>query len=363
MPPHKRSRAESSDPAVLEDVREEADYEEPVEKERKRPAIMKRRTTLLVGNLPKRRAAVLEDELRGAFGRFGELKACEVIRDHDRKESRGFAFVTLRDGRDTERAKKELDGTFLRPAPPADVAVEFPAKGKGKIADSERRSGPTGAVGATEFETPLKVRWALDTHTLCVSDIGPKVTAEQLQEAFEQFGNILSCRIDREPPELNNHSKGLGFVEFSKKSNAAKVQQLLSDNMFIISNSPRPVRVEFAVDDGMDDQEGEPVDPSFLLPPPHFAVPGSLEFDFALRWRELSLAHSAEVEKLAELQRQEREIMRREQYDQYQAAFKKLQVIENPVGAAMRGAYQGDDEPGGGERLDPYRRNAAPGER
>ena len=65
MPPHKRSRAESSDPAVLEDVREEADYEEPVEKERKRPAIMKRRTTLLVGNLPKRRAAVLEDELRG----------------------------------------------------------------------------------------------------------------------------------------------------------------------------------------------------------------------------------------------------------------------------------------------------------
>ena len=66
---------------------------------------------------------------------------------------------------------------------------------------------------------------------------------------------------------------------------------------------------------------------------------------------------------LAELQRQEREIMRREQYDQYQAAFKKLQVIENPVGAAMRGAYQGDDEPGGGERLDPYRRNAAPGER
>ena len=53
----------------------------------------------------------------------------------------------------------------------------------------------------------------------------------------------------------------------------------------------------------------------------------------------------------------------KESQEEKAAAFKKLQVIENPVGAAMRGAYQGDDEPGGGERLDPYRRNAAPGER
>ena len=39
-------------------------------------------------------------------------------------------------------------------------------------------------------------------------------------------------------------------------------------------------------------------------PPPHFAQPGSLEFDFALKWRELQLAHKAESDQLAELHRQ-----------------------------------------------------------
>lgn len=104
-----------------------------------------------------------------------------------------------------------------------------------------------------------------------------------------------------------------GFVQFSKPSIATKVQQLLSDNLFLIHNSPRPVRVEFAVDDAADDTEGEPVGSGMKPPPPHFAVPGSLEFDFALRWRELTLAHTAEAERLDTVHRQEREVLRQEQ--------------------------------------------------
>ena len=98
-------------------------------------------------------------------------------------------------------------------------------------------------------------------------------------------------------------------VEYSKRSTAAKVQQLLSHNLFLLGQSPRPVRVEFALDDELDDKEGETVvtdsrNRDVHDPPPHFAQPGSLEFDFALKWRELQLAHKAESDQLAELHRQ-----------------------------------------------------------
>ena len=112
------------------------------------------------------------------------------------------------------------------------------------------------------------------------------------------------------------------------------MQQLLTDNLFLLGSSPRPVHVEFALDEGGAD--GAPVDPSLALqPPPHFAQaqppphllwlcrrrrsstrcttltltltltltqPGTLEYDFALRWRELTLSQKAEGARLAELQ-------------------------------------------------------------
>ena len=73
------------------------------------------------------------------------------------------------------------------------------------------------------------------------------------------------------------------------------------------------MRVDFAVYDAFDDAEGAPVASDLKPHPPHFAVPGSLEFDFALRWRELALAHEAERDRLSEVHRQEREVLRQEQ--------------------------------------------------
>ena len=48
---------------------------------------------------------------------------------------------------------------------------------------------------------PLRVRWSLDTHTLCVSDLDPAITTQMLQESFQQFGNIVSCRVEYAPPD------------------------------------------------------------------------------------------------------------------------------------------------------------------
>ena len=112
---------------------------------------------------------------------------CEVLRDGS-GGSRGWAFVRLQDARDTEHAKRELDGTSL----------SLPT-GRAGSSEPPKEGGP-GKPG-------LLVRWSLDKHTLCVRDLGPGVTDQQLQDAFEQFGNIVSCRVEKTPPEFHSRSK------------------------------------------------------------------------------------------------------------------------------------------------------------
>ncbi|KAL1519502.1 hypothetical protein AB1Y20_023019 [Prymnesium parvum] len=250
----------------------------------------RQRTVLLVGNLPEQLPSLAQEtELRRALSRFGPCDECTVLREED-GASRGFALVKM--ARAAE-AKRALDNTLL--------------------------------LG---LEPPIKVRWALDTSTLCLRDLGPDVTLEMLREAMQQFGSVVSCQLDMAPPELGGGSRCRGYVEFPRHATAAKVQQLLSHNLFLIGNSPRPVRVEFAVDDAFDDDEGQPATGrGVATPSPHFAEPGSLEFDFALKWRELQLAHEAERHRLAELHRQEREVLRQEQYAIYVEEKRKFDAM------------------------------------
>mmetsp|Transcript_58147 Transcript_58147/g.96031 ORF Transcript_58147/g.96031 Transcript_58147/m.96031 type:complete len:138 (+) Transcript_58147:81-494(+) len=100
----------------------------------------------------------------------------------------------------------------------------------------------------------------------------------------------------------------------------------MTDNLFMLGNSARPVRVEFGIDADTEVDEVVPVVSE--EPPPHFAQPGTLEFDFALKWRELALVHLAEKEKLRELQRQERQILWQEQQSIYKREMGKMQKIE-----------------------------------
>jgi RNA recognition motif-containing protein len=174
-------------------ARTRARWRMQVERERTTPARKGLRTTLLVGNLPPLPPPTLTTLLHSAFSQFEEVLECDVLTD-EAKTSRGFAFVRLRDARKTELAKAGLDGTHLRP--PHERSVD---------------------------ERPMCVRWSLDRATLFVGDLDPGVKAETLQAAFSQFGNVLSCRIDRQPEELGHGSKGCAFVEFSQRSVAAKV--------------------------------------------------------------------------------------------------------------------------------------------
>jgi hypothetical protein len=65
---------------------------------------------LFVGGLAQ---DVTENELRNAFGQYGEVADCIVMRDRDTRASRGFGFVTMADRRDAPRAIAALHGTDL----------------------------------------------------------------------------------------------------------------------------------------------------------------------------------------------------------------------------------------------------------
>lgn len=255
--------------------------------------VQQRRRQMFVNHLDRERPVEeLEAEVRTAFKAYGTVEQLEVLCDGS-GVPRGYAYVKMRDPRAAHKAKRELDGTVLG----------------------------TSSTG-------IKIRWALDTATLWVGDLAPTITSAMLTAAFSQFGGVRDSHIENEPPELGGGSKHFGFVEFTRRSVAAKVQALLSDNLFIFGNNPRPVRVEFALDTTIDEREDSPLTSGLDQPPPHFARPGSLEFDFALKWREITLAHKSEEDRVAEVHRQEREILRLEQERIYLSEVDKLKSLE-----------------------------------
>ncbi len=57
---------------------------------------------------------VTEADLKTAFGQFGIVADCIVMRDRDSRAPRGFGFVTMADRKDAPRAIAGLHGSDLR---------------------------------------------------------------------------------------------------------------------------------------------------------------------------------------------------------------------------------------------------------
>jgi RNA recognition motif-containing protein len=65
---------------------------------------------IYVGNLAY---SVTEDELRSAFGEFGEVSSVNLIIDRGTGQSKGFGFVEMPDNSAANEAIKSLNGTPL----------------------------------------------------------------------------------------------------------------------------------------------------------------------------------------------------------------------------------------------------------
>lgn len=66
---------------------------------------------IYVGNLPY---SVTDEDLRDAFGEFGELTGAEVVKDKFSGQSKGFGFVEMRDNADADAAIKALNETMFK---------------------------------------------------------------------------------------------------------------------------------------------------------------------------------------------------------------------------------------------------------
>lgn len=62
---------------------------------------------IYVGNLPYRMS---EDELRDAFGAFGDVVSVKIVKDRMTDRSKGFGFVEMADKSSGEEAIKGMDG-------------------------------------------------------------------------------------------------------------------------------------------------------------------------------------------------------------------------------------------------------------
>lgn len=66
---------------------------------------------IYVGNLPY---SVTEDELKEAFGEFGEVTSVNVIMDRFTGQSKGFAFVEMANNSEADEAIKALNESPMK---------------------------------------------------------------------------------------------------------------------------------------------------------------------------------------------------------------------------------------------------------
>lgn len=82
---------------------------------------------IYVGNLDR---GTTEDELREAFGEYGQVSSVTIIKDRYSGESRGFGFVEMTSQEEGQAAIVGLNGTELG-GRPLTVNLARPREGRG----------------------------------------------------------------------------------------------------------------------------------------------------------------------------------------------------------------------------------------
>ena len=111
-------------------------------------------TNIFVGNLSYR---TTQDELHTAFAQYGGVERVNIVTDRDTGQSRGFAFVEMRDAGEAQAAITHLNGTELngrvlnvneaRPKPAGEGGGGFGGRREGRGSGGGSRGGTRGSSG------------------------------------------------------------------------------------------------------------------------------------------------------------------------------------------------------------------------
>jgi RNA recognition motif-containing protein len=71
-------------------------------------------TNIFIGNLD---SSVTEEQLRAAFGPYGQVETVMIVLDRDTGQPRGFAFVEMPHAQEAANAIRSLDGMLMNKRP------------------------------------------------------------------------------------------------------------------------------------------------------------------------------------------------------------------------------------------------------
>ncbi|XP_026279754.1 hrp65 protein [Frankliniella occidentalis] len=232
---------------------------------------------LYIGNLTN---DVTEEEITSLFQKFGETSELFVNKE------KNFAFIRMDFHVNAEKAKRELDGSMR----------------KGR---------------------PLKVRFAPNSTAVKVKNLTPYVTNELLDKAFCIFGDIERAVIITDE---RGKSTGEGIVEFARKPGAQMALRRCSEGCFFLTSSLRPVILEPI--EQLDDIDGysEKVIPKKSSDymkarevGPRFASPGSFEYEYGTRWKQMYERRKQKEEALQrEMKMEEEKLEAQMEYAKYE---------------------------------------------
>jgi polyadenylate-binding protein len=150
--------------------------------------------TLYVGDLDRR---VAEPQLVELFSTYGPILSARVIRDIVTRASLGYGYVNFQNQADAEKALKELNFHELN--------------GK-QIRLMWQQRDPSSRYSGSG--------------NLFVKNLPSNIDHKALHEMFKAFGDILSCKVIKDPE--TGKSRNYGFVHFQEENGASKALTTLN---------------------------------------------------------------------------------------------------------------------------------------
>jgi len=175
---------------------------------------------LFVGNLD---FGVRKEHLMPIFEKFGHVESCIVIMDRENPtKSRGFGFVQYTFQADAEQAADEVDGMMLRGRT---VRVNLAA--------------PKGSAELEQSKKNYKSRYQnvkdKISRRIYVGNLDYKVRESDLEPLFVKFGELKRVQVMFEQDKPDK-SRGYGFVEFEKPSDAVQAAHEMNDYVLMGRN-------------------------------------------------------------------------------------------------------------------------------
>ena len=137
----------------------------------------------------------------------------------------------------------------------------------------------------------LRVRLAAHAAAIKVTNLPPCVSNELLYLAFSTFGPVERAIVIADD---RGRSINEGIVEFVRKSSAQAAIKKCQAECLVLSSTPMPVVVTSL--ESRDEEEGVPEKNVVHTMEyrnereygPHFCEPGTIEYEVAMKWKQLS---------------------------------------------------------------------------